>query len=81
MPTLRVSPCGLWTLILLKTNAQEPLALEELPDDDKAWALALLRRIADSIVTETDLQRLEKLIEELKDGNVLETLERVSMHF
>lgn len=77
----KISPQGLWLLLLFKSKNAEYVDLEGLEGKERTWVEGLLNKILQNIRTEKDLDRLFSLIDEVADGDVFETLERVSMHY
>jgi len=77
----KISAHGLWTWIILKTNDAEKFDLSRLPQDDRNYALQLLEKLVRNIQTQRDIDRFSKLLDEISDGDALETLERIAMRF
>ena len=65
----------------MKTNDVEKFDLSQLPRADREYALQLLDTLVRNIQTEGDIERFEKLLDEISDGDALETLERIAMRF
>lgn len=76
----RISPGGLWLLIVYKTNDLRYPRLEDLPDD-RDLVEQNLNKIIENVRTEKDLDELLRLIDEVADGDAIETLERIAMHY
>jgi hypothetical protein len=76
----KVSPDGLWTWIILKTNDVARWNLMSLQHEDREYAESLLRQLASKITSDSDIQRLEKILNEVS-GDAFEVLERLAMLF
>jgi hypothetical protein len=76
----KVSPDGLWTWIVLKTNDIDRWNLSSLQREDREYVESLLRQVASRISTDGDIQRLEKILNEVS-GDAFEVLERLAMLF
>lgn len=80
----RISPDGLWLLIVFKTAKdfdEVPLSIENLSDNEKQWVAERLERIISNVRTTTDLNRLLRLVDKVSNGDPFDVLERLSMHF
>jgi len=76
----KVSPDGLWTWIVLKTNDSARWNLMSLQHEDREYAESLLKELASKITSDSDIQRLEKILNEVS-GDAFEVLERLAMLF
>jgi hypothetical protein len=76
----KVSPDGLWTWIVLKTNDTDRWNLSSLQREDREYVESLLKQVASKISSDGDIQRLEKILNEVS-GDALEVLERLAMLF
>lgn len=76
----KVSPDGLWTWIILKTNDVDRWNLMSLQHEDREYAESLLRQLASKITSDSDIQRLEEIMNEIS-GDAFEVLERLAMLF
>jgi hypothetical protein len=76
----KVSPDGLWTWIVLKTNDTDRWNLSSLQCEDREYVESLLKQVASKISSDGDIQRLEKILNEVS-GDALEVLERLAMLF
>jgi len=76
----KVSPDGLWTWIILKTNDTAHWNLSSLQSEDREYVESLLKQVASKISSDGDIQRLEKILNEVS-GDAFEVLERLAMLF
>jgi hypothetical protein len=76
----KVSPDGLWTWIILKTNDVDRWNLSSLQREDREYVESLLKQITSRISSDGDIQRLEKILNEVS-GDAFEVLERLAMLF
>jgi hypothetical protein len=70
----------LWTWIVLKTNDTDRWNLSSLQREDREYVESLLKQVASKISSDGDIQRLEKILNEVS-GDALEVLERLAMLF
>jgi len=77
----KISVHGLWTWIVMKTNDAGKFDLSQLPRADREYALQLLDTLVRNIRTEGDIGRFERLLDEISNGDALETLERIALRF
>lgn len=78
---MKVTKVGLWTMIVLKARDADNYDLSALTEDDRQRVEELLSRVLLGLRSEQDLSRLQELLDEVADGNAIETLERVAMVF
>ncbi|MFZ8854512.1 MAG: hypothetical protein ACO2PL_20755 [Armatimonadota bacterium] len=80
---MKVSLQGLYRFIQLKTGDVTYLELNQIPDpEERLYIMQLLMRLGTNLRSESDLARIEHLLEEIaRDRNVgaLDALERLVM--
>jgi hypothetical protein len=80
---MKVSLQGLYCFIQLKTGDVTYLELNQIPDpEERFYIMQLLMRLGTNLRSESDLARIERLLDEIaRDQNVgaLDALERLVM--
>ena len=80
---MKVSLQGLYRFIQLKTGDVTYLELNQIPDpEERLYIMQLLMRLGTNLRSESDLARIERLLDEIaRDQNVgaLDALERLVM--
>jgi hypothetical protein len=80
---MKVSPHGLYRLIQFKTGDLTYPELDQIPDpEERFYIMQLLMRFGTNLRSESDLARIERLLEEIacdQSVGALDALERLVM--